>query len=54
MDGDEAPLKEIVKLAKKYDALVLVDDCHATGFVGLTGRGTEESHGKNFCLNVLK
>lgn len=48
MDGDEAPLKKIVELAEKHDALVLIDDCHATGFVGKTGRGTEESNG--FCF----
>lgn len=45
MDGDEAPLDQIVALAKQYEALVVVDDCHATGFVGPTGRGTEESLG---------
>lgn len=42
MDGDIAPLKEICDLAEKYDALVMVDDSHATGFVGATGRGTPE------------
>lgn len=31
MDGDIAPLKEIVKLAEEYDALVMIDDCHASG-----------------------
>lgn len=38
MDGTVAPLKKIVELAKKYDALTFVDDCHATGFFGKTGR----------------
>ncbi|XP_015126570.1 2-amino-3-ketobutyrate coenzyme A ligase, mitochondrial [Diachasma alloeum] len=42
MDGNIAPLPEIIKLAKKYDAITFVDDCHATGFFGRTGRGTEE------------
>ncbi|MBN1349058.1 glycine C-acetyltransferase [candidate division KSB1 bacterium] len=42
MDGDIAPLKEICDLAEKHDALVMVDDSHATGFVGKTGRGTIE------------
>ncbi|KRY90213.1 2-amino-3-ketobutyrate coenzyme A ligase, mitochondrial [Trichinella pseudospiralis] len=45
MDGDVAPLPEIVNLANKYDAVVLVDECHATGFFGKTGRGTEEYFG---------
>lgn len=42
MDGDIAPLGEICDLAKTYNALVMVDDAHATGFVGATGRGTHE------------
>ena len=42
MDGDIALLDKIVELAEKYDALVMVDDSHATGFVGKTGRGTHE------------
>lgn len=42
MDGTVAPLKDIIDLAKKYNALTFVDDCHATGFFGKTGRGTEE------------
>jgi len=42
MDGHVAPLKDITTLAKKYNALVFVDECHATGFLGKTGRGTEE------------
>ncbi|MFP4368150.1 MAG: glycine C-acetyltransferase [Candidatus Kapaibacterium sp.] len=44
MDGDIARLKEICGLAEKYDALVMVDDSHATGFMGRTGRGTHEHH----------
>jgi glycine C-acetyltransferase len=42
MDGDYAKLDRICDLAQKYDALVMVDDSHATGFVGPTGRGTPE------------
>jgi len=42
MDGDIAPLDRIVELAEKYDAMVMVDDSHATGFIGKTGRGTHE------------
>ena len=42
MDGDVAPLKDICTLAEKYDALVMVDDSHATGFFGPTGRGSAE------------
>jgi glycine C-acetyltransferase len=45
MDGDIAKLHEIVPLAEKYDALVMIDDAHATGFVGKTGRGTPEYRG---------
>lgn len=45
MDGNIAPLKGICDLADKYDALVMVDDSHATGFVGRTGRGTHEYNG---------
>ncbi len=44
MDGFIAKLDEIVKLAEKYDALIMVDECHASGFVGKTGRGTHEHH----------
>ncbi len=45
MDGDIAKLPEIVELAEKYDALVMVDDSHATGYIGKTGRGTAEHYG---------
>jgi len=45
MDGDVAPLARICDLADKYDALVMVDDSHATGFFGPTGRGTAEHCG---------
>ncbi|MBP9663964.1 MAG: glycine C-acetyltransferase [Pyrinomonadaceae bacterium] len=42
MDGYIAPLREICDLAEKYDAMVMVDDSHAVGFMGATGRGTHE------------
>ena len=45
MDGHIAPLDKICDLADKYDALVMVDDSHSTGFVGKTGRGTHEYRG---------
>jgi glycine C-acetyltransferase len=45
MDGTIANLKEICDLAEKYDAMVMVDECHAAGFLGKTGRGTPEYHG---------
>jgi glycine C-acetyltransferase len=44
MDGYVAKLDKICDLAEKYDALVMVDDSHATGFIGKTGRGTHEYH----------
>ncbi len=45
MDGIVADLKGICDLADRYDALVMVDDSHSTGFIGKTGRGTPEYHG---------
>lgn len=44
MDGDIAPLDKICDLADKYDAMVMIDDCHSAGFIGKTGRGTHEYH----------
>ena len=45
MDGYVAPLDNICDLAERYDAMVMVDDSHAVGFVGASGRGTPELHG---------
>ncbi len=45
MDGVVAPLDRITELARRYDALVHIDECHATGFLGATGRGSAEVHG---------
>ena len=45
MDGDYAPLDRICELAERYDAIVMVDDSHATGFIGKNGRGTPEYFG---------
>jgi len=45
MDGYVAKLDQITELAERYDALVMVDDSHATGFMGPTGRGSAEHHG---------
>ena len=45
MDGVVAPLDEICDLADKYDAMVMVDECHAAGFIGATGKGTLEAKG---------
>ena len=44
MDGTIARLDQICDLADKYDALVMIDECHASGFMGATGRGTHEHH----------
>ncbi|CAG9533329.1 unnamed protein product [Cercopithifilaria johnstoni] len=53
MDGDVAPLKEICDLADRYNALVFVDDCHATGFFGPTGRGAEEHLGIQGRIDII-
>jgi len=44
MDGNTAPIDKMVKLAEKYDALVMVDECHSAGVVGKTGRGVSEHY----------
>jgi glycine C-acetyltransferase len=53
MDGDIAPLRQICDLADRHRALVMVDDCHATGFMGRTGRGTFEHCGVEGRLDVI-
>eukprot|EP00003_Mantamonas_plastica_P031916 TRINITY_DN8475_c0_g1_i2.p1 TRINITY_DN8475_c0_g1~~TRINITY_DN8475_c0_g1_i2.p1 ORF type:complete len:242 (-),score=95.88 TRINITY_DN8475_c0_g1_i2:40-765(-) len=53
MDGDIAPLKDICDLADKHDALVFIDECHATGFLGKTGRGTAEYHGVEDRVDII-
>lgn len=45
MDGLVAPLDKICDLADKYDAMVMIDECHAAGFIGATGKGTAEAKG---------
>jgi len=53
MDGYVAPLREICDLAERYDAMVMVDDSHAVGFVGPTGRGTPELHGVTDRVDII-
>ncbi|MDD4108898.1 MAG: glycine C-acetyltransferase [Prolixibacteraceae bacterium] len=53
MDGDMAKLPEIVELAEKYDALLMVDDSHATGYIGNTGRGTAEYYGLTGKIDII-
>ena len=53
MDGYVAPLDAICHLADRYDAMVMVDDSHAVGFVGPTGRGTPELHGVTDRVDIV-
>jgi glycine C-acetyltransferase len=53
MDGDIARLEEICDLAERYDALVMVDDSHATGFIGAEGRGTAELFGVTDKVDII-
>lgn len=53
MDGYVAPLKDICDLADRYNAMVMVDDSHAVGFVGPTGRGTPELHGVSARVDIV-
>jgi glycine C-acetyltransferase len=53
MDGDIANLNDICDLAEKYDALVMIDDCHATGFMGAHGRGTPEHCGVEGRVDII-
>ena len=53
MDGTIAQLDKIVELAEKYDAIVMVDDSHSTGFIGKTGRGTPEYRGVPGKIDII-
>ena len=53
MDGSITNLKAIVELAEKHRALVMIDECHATGFIGKTGRGTPELHGVRGRVDII-
>jgi len=53
MDGTISDLKSIVALAEKYDALTMIDDAHATGFLGKTGRGTHEYRGVMGQIDII-
>ena len=53
MDGAMANLKDICQLAEKYLSMVMVDECHAAGFVGKTGRGTPEYHGVRDRIDII-
>lgn len=53
MDGLVAPLDAICDLADKYDAMVMIDECHATGFIGETGRGTLEEKGVMGRIDII-
>jgi glycine C-acetyltransferase len=53
MDGDIAKLPEICQLAERYQAMVMVDDCHATGFMGKTGRGSAEHCGVEAKVDIV-
>ncbi len=53
MDGDTARLDSLVDLCRKYDAMLFVDESHATGFIGKTGRGTHEKYGVMGEIDVI-
>jgi glycine C-acetyltransferase len=53
MDGLVAPLDKICDLAEKYNALVMIDECHAAGFIGKTGRGTLEEKGVMHRIDII-
>lgn len=53
MDGTIARLDEIVKLAEKYDACIMIDECHSSGFLGKTGRGTHEYRGVMGKIDII-
>ena len=53
MDGSIAPLDQICDLADRYEALVMIDESHCTGFIGKTGRGTHELHGVMDRIDII-
>ena len=53
MDGTIAQLDKICALANKYDAIVMIDECHSSGFLGKTGRGTHEYHGVMDKIDII-
>lgn len=53
MDGNVAPMDEICRLAEKYDALVMVDECHSAGVVGATGRGVTEQYNVRGQVDII-
>ncbi len=53
MDGTIAALDKIVALAEKYNALIMIDECHASGFLGKTGRGTHEHRGVMGKIDII-
>jgi 7-keto-8-aminopelargonate synthetase-like enzyme len=53
MDGDTAPLPEIVSIAKKYEAIIMVDDAHATGVFGKQGKGMIEHYGLEGKIDII-
>lgn len=53
MDGTIAQLDKIVELAEKYDAVIMIDECHSSGFLGKTGRGTHEYRGVMGKIDII-
>ena len=53
MDGNVCPLPDIKALADKYNSMIFIDECHATGFFGKTGRGTEEFYGMEGSVDII-
>jgi glycine C-acetyltransferase len=53
MDGDMAKVAELVALCEKYDAMLLIDESHSSGFIGKTGRGTHEHHGMMGKIDII-
>ena len=53
MDGDTAPLPEIVEIAQKYDVVLMIDDAHATGVFGQHGKGMIEHYGLEGKVDII-